>query len=412
MSTPDPMLSMTIRPRLRPVSVPLWAAGFALALAACGPSQPPGGPGAPGGPPGGARPPMPVGVHTVQQQVVPILVESVGQAEGSKDIEVRARITGLIERQTYTEGDRVQAGKPMFGIERAPFEIALAQAKASLAQEQSKLEQTRREAARLKPLAEMQAIAQREADDANTNLRNAEASVAVAQTRVRDAELNLSYTTVTAPFTGTSGRAEKSLGSLVSPTDGLLTHITQTDPIWVRFSFSEEELAQLKGTRGAVVQLYGSDGKALGGKGKLNFTGSSVDARLGTVQLRAEFPNPDLAVLPGQFVKAQVQAGQHKAWLVPQAAVVTSEQGKAVWTIQDGKAVPTPVQVGGWLGSDWVVLKGLKDGDAVIVDNLLKLRPGAPVQPRPAGAGGPPGAPGAMAAPPAAAPAPASAASS
>jgi membrane fusion protein (multidrug efflux system) len=234
----------------------------------------------------------------------------------------------------------------------------------------------------------------------------------VAQTRVRDAELNLSYTTVTAPITGISGRAEKSLGSLVSPTDGLLTRITQTDPIWVRFSFSEEELAQIKGVRGVAVQLYGSDGKALGGKGRLNFTGSVVDARLGTVQLRAEFPNPDLAVLPGQFVKAQVQAGQQKAWLVPQAAVVTSDQGRAVWTIQGGKAAPTPVQVGGWLGSDWVVLKGLKDGDQVIVDNLLKLRPGAPVQPRQPGAGGPPGAPGAMGAPPSAASAPASAASS
>jgi membrane fusion protein (multidrug efflux system) len=360
-------------------------------------------------------PPMPVGVRTAQQQVVPILVEAVGQAEGSKDTEVRARITGLIERQAYTEGERVPAGKPLFSIERAPFEIALAQAKAALGQEQSKLEQTRREAARLKPLAEMQAIAQREADDASTNQRNAEAAVAVAQTRVRDAELNLSYTTVTAPIAGLSGRAEKSLGSLVSPADGLLTRITQTDPIWVRFSFSEEELALLKGTRGAVVQLYGSNGKALGGKGRLNFTGSTVDARLGTVQLRAEFPNPDLAVLPGQYVKAQVQAGQQKAWLVPQAAIVNGEQGKAVWTIQGGKAVPTPVQVGGWLGSDWVVLKGLKDGDEVIVDNLMKLRPGAPVQPRPAGTGGPPGAPGAAtptATPPGAASAPAPAASS
>jgi membrane fusion protein (multidrug efflux system) len=355
---------------------------------------------------------MPVGVRQAQQQSVPILVEAVGQAEGSKDVEVRARVTGLIERQAFTEGERVQAGKPMFSIERAPFEIALAQAKAALAQEQSKLEQTRREAARLKPLADMQAIAQREADDAATNQRSAEASVAVAQARLRDAELNLSYTTVSAPITGISSRAEKSLGSLVSPTDGLLARITQTDPIWVRFSFSEDELARLKGTRGAAVQLYGSDGHALGGKGKLNFTGSTVDPRLGTVQLRAEFPNADLTVLPGQFVKAQVQAGQQKAWLVPQSAVVTSEQGKAVWTIQGGKATPTPVQVGGWLGSDWVVLKGLKDGDEVIVDNLLKLRPGAPVQPRQAGAGGPPGAPGSMATPPAAASAAASAASS
>jgi membrane fusion protein, multidrug efflux system len=127
------------------------------------------------------------------------------------------------------------------------------------------------------------------------------------------------------------------------------------------------------------VRLLGVDGKPLGGAGRLNFAGSTVDPRLGTVQLRAEFANPALAVLPGQFVRAQVQAGQELAFLVPQAAVITSEQGRAVWTLQGGKAVPTPVETGGWIGTDWVVRKGLKNGDQVIVDNLIKLRPGAAV---------------------------------
>ncbi len=376
--------------------------GAVLLLAACGPK-----PGAAaGGPGGGAMPPMPVSVRAVTQQNVPILIDAVGQAEGSKDVEVRARVTGLIERQLYTEGDRVRPGAPLFAIERAPFEIALATAKAALAQEQSKLEQARREAQRLMPLAEMQAIAQREADDAATNVRSAEASTAAAQARVRDAELNLSYTAVAAPIAGISGRAEKSLGSLVSPTDGLLTRVTQTDPIWVRFAFSESELAQLKTGRSAAVRLLGSDGQPLGVGGRLNFTGSAVDARLGTVQLRAEFANPQLAVLPGQFVKAQVQAGQQRAWLVPQAAVFAGEQGKIVWTVQGGKATPTPVVLGGWVGNDWAVLKGLKDGDQVITDNLIKMRPGAPVQPRDAAAAA--SAPGSAPAP---ASAPASAAS-
>jgi membrane fusion protein (multidrug efflux system) len=355
----------------------------AVLLAGCGPSQPPAGA---GGPPGGAMPAMPVTVRSVSQQTVPVLVDAVGQAEGSKEVEVRARVGGLIERQLYTEGDRVRAGAPLFAIERAPFEIALATAKAALAQEQARLEQSQREARRLKPLAEMQAIAQREADDAATAQRTAEALVAAAQARVRDAELNLSYTAVTAPIAGVSGRAEKSQGSLVSAADGLLTKVVQTDPIWVRFSFSESEMAQLKAGKGAAaVRLLGSDGQPLGGSGisgRLNFTGSSVDARLGTVGLRAAFANPEMAVLPGQFVKAQVQVGQQKAWLVPQAAVVSSEQGKMVWTVQGGKAAPTPVEVGGWFGPDWVVLKGLKDGDQVITDNLIKLRPGAAVQPK------------------------------
>ena len=354
-------------------------------------------------------PAMPVSVRSVQQQAVPVLIDAVGQAEGSKEVEVRARVSGLIQRQLYNEGDRVKQGAPLFAIERAPFEIALATAKATLAQEQSKLDQAKREAQRLKPLAEMQAIAQREADDATTAQRSAEASTAAALARVRDAELNLSYTAVASPIAGISARAEKSIGSLVSPTDGLLTRVTQTDPIWVRFSFSESELAQLKTGRGAAVRLLGADGKAMAASGKLNFTGSAVDARLGTVQLRAEFANPDLAVLPGQFVKAQVQAGQQRAWLVPQAAVFTGEQGKIVWTVQGGKAQPTPVEVGGWVGADWVVHKGLKDGDQVIVDNLLKLRPGAPVQAKDAAASGaqagPAGPAASAAATPASAPA-------
>jgi len=362
-----------VSPALRRV-----AGAVALLLAACGGQDKPAA--APGGPGGGAMPAMPVSVHTVSLQTVPVLIDAVGQAEGSKEVEVRARVTGLVERQLYSEGQRVKAGAPLFGIERAPFEIALAQAKASLASEQARTEQARREAQRLKPLAEMQAIPQREADDAASTVRQAEAALAVAQARVRDAELNLSYTAVTAPIAGVSGRAEKSVGSLVSVTDGLLARISQTDPIWIRFSFSESEAALLRRGKTGPVRLLTAEGKAVPTVGKLNFAGSTVDARLGTVQLRAEFTNPDLGILPGQFVRAQVQAGDERAYLVPQAAVVSSEQGKIVWTVQGGKATPTPVQVGGWVGSDWAVRQGLKDGDQVIVDNLIKMRPGAPVQ--------------------------------
>ena len=331
-------------------------------------------------------PAMPVAVRVVKQASVPVLVDAVGQAEGSKEVEVRARVTGLLQQQRYTEGDRVKAGAPLFSIERAPFDNALASAKAALAQEQSRLEQTQREVRRLKPLADLQAIAQREADDAITAQRTAEAAVAAARARLKDAELNLSYTAVSAPISGISGRAEKSQGSLVSPSDGLLTKVVQTDPIWVRFSFSESEMNQLKLGKADTtnsVKLLNSDGTPLGQNGivgKLNFTGSNVDAKLGTVQLRASFANPDLAVLPGQFVKAQVQVATQRAWLVPQAAVGSSEQGKTVWTVQAGKATATPVEVGGWLGADWVVLKGLKDGDQVITNNLIKMRPGAAVQ--------------------------------
>ena len=370
-----------------------------LILGACSKTPPAGGAGH--GPGGGAMPPMPVAVRVVQQQTVPVLIEAVGQAEGAKEVEVRARVGGLLQRARYREGEPIRAGSAMFTIERAPFEIALEQARASLAQEQARVEQARREAARLKPLAEMQAISRREADDAASAVALAEASLAAQQARVRDAELNLSYTVVTAPISGIAARAEKSEGSLVSVSDGLLARISQIDPIWVRFSLSEGEYAQVRGQRGAPVMLHDADGKPLGAVGKLNYAGPSVDTRLGTVGLRAEFANPGAGVLPGQFVRAQVQAGSERAWLVPQAAVQAGEQGKFVWVAQGGKAAPVPVELGGWVGADWVVRKGLKDGDAVIVDNLIKMRPGAPVQPRDAAAG--PGAPGAASAAPAAA---------
>jgi len=359
----------------------MTTASLALLLSACGRSEnaPPGG--APGkGGPGGAMPAMPVAVVKVSQRNVPILLEAVGRAEGSREVEVRARVTGLIEQQRYREGDRVKAGAPLFTIERTPFEIALAQARAALAQQQAKLDQARREAKRLQPLAEQKAISQREYDDATSNLSLAEAAVAAGQAQVRDAQWNLSYTNVTAPIAGLTGRAEKSQGSLVGPTDGLMTRMTQTDPIWVRFSFSETEFARLRSGKAGAVKLLDAENKALGVVGKLNFEGSTVDPQLGTVQLRAEFANPQLAVLPGQFVKAQVQAGEETAYVVPQAAITTGDRGKAVWTVKDGKAMPTPVEVGGWVSDGWAVRKGLSEGDTVIVDNLMKLRPGAPVQ--------------------------------
>ncbi len=354
----------------------------AAGLAGCGgaaDAQPAGGH-------GGAPPAMPVAVVVAHVTNVPVMIESVGRAEGSKEVEVRARVTGLIEQQRYHEGDRVKANAPLFLIEQAPFEIALAQARATLLQESARLEQARREAKRLGPLVEQHAVSQREFDDASSAQRISEASVAQAQAQLRQAELNLSYTRVVSPITGITGRAEKSQGSLVSPSDGLLTRVTQTDPIWVRFSFSESELAQLRAGNAGAVRLLSAEGKPLGSAGKLNFAGSTVDAQLGTVQLRAEFANPDLLVLPGQFVRAQVNAGEERAVVVPQAAIFNGERGKAVWTVKDGKALPAPVEVGAWVGEGWAVRKGLNEGDSVIVDNLLKLRPGAPVSPHPASA--------------------------
>jgi membrane fusion protein (multidrug efflux system) len=355
-------------------------------VAACGkaPEQAPPGAAPAGGPP----PALPVTVIVAKVQRVPDVIESVGQTEGSKDIEIRSRVSGILEKQLYHEGDRVKAGTPLFQIERAPFENALAQAQAALQQERARLEQTRRESGRLKQLVDERAISQREYDEATTNLKTAEATIAAAQSRVRDAELNLSYTTVVAPIAGITGRAIRSIGTLVNAASdtALLTTISQSDPIWARFAVDEADYRKVREARKTEARLVLGDGAVYPQPGRLNFTSSTVDQRLGTIQLRAEFPNPALALLPGQFVRVRLTAGESDAILVPQSAVVQNDQGRFVWVAgADGKAAMKPVEASSWQGRDWVIRKGLAAGDNVIVDNLLKLRPGAPVQPKQAG---------------------------
>jgi len=328
---------------------------------------------------------VPVSVLAVAPREVPVTFEAVGRTEGSREVQVRARVAGILEQQLFTEGDPVKAGAPLFRIERAPFEIELEQQRAALAQEKARLELARQELERLKGLADRRAISQREADQAASTLQQSTAAVQLAQARVRQAELNLSYTSVEAPIGGITGRAQQSIGSLVSPAAdaSLLTSIVRTDPLWVRFALSEAEFARLraKEAKAPEVKMEMADGSVYARSGKLNFAASTVDANLGTVQLRAEFANADLRVLPGQYVRVQVIAGREQAIVVPQAAVQQNESGRFVWLVDaDGKAAPRNIRAGNWVGKDWVVLDGLKPGDKVITDNLVRLRPGAPVQ--------------------------------
>ena len=329
-------------------------------------------------------PALPVQVQEVSLKQVPIIIESVGQTEGSKEVEIRARVSGILQKQRYTEGDSVRQNAVLFQIDRAPYEIALAQAKAQLAQEKAKAEQAKREEVRLQPLSKGRAISQKDYDDALSALQLSQAAIQAAQAKVREAELNLSYTSVSAPIAGITGRAQKSEGSLVTAgSDSLLTTVTQTNPIWVRFSFAESEFMKLRqaNPQQVEVKLLLPNGKQYGPTGKLNFTASTVDAKLGTVQLRAVFPNPSLNLLPGQFVRAQVTAGEQEAALVPQAAVQQNDQGRFVWVVgADRKAAQKSIEVSNWIGKDWVVRNGLSAGDKVIVDNMIKLRPGIPVQ--------------------------------
>ncbi len=386
-----------------PVRAPCLAAALLAmtlaGLAGCTKTEP-GQAGA--GAPGGQMPPLPVTVIEARPTRVPIAVEVMGQTEGAKETEVRARVGGVITRRLYQEGEAVQEGQPLFQIDRAPYEIALAQARAALAGARAQAEQAAREAARLKGLLDKQAVSRKESDDAASLEAISRAALQAAEAALRQAELNLAWTTVTAPVAGQSGRAAKSEGNLVvAGSDNLLTSIHQSNPLWARFSLAEGDTARLPGgrlTAGAVtgVELILPDGSVYPRKGRLNFLASQIDPALGTQQFRAEFDNGEGRLLPGQFVRVRLLTGHRDGvFLVPQSAVVQTEQGRQLMLAgPDGKVQPRPVQAGEWYGKDWVILGGLHAGDRVIVDNLMKLRPGAPVQPHkpgeaPAGKGGP-----------------------
>jgi membrane fusion protein (multidrug efflux system) len=334
----------------------------------------------------GPPPVIPVTVKQVQPQRVPITLEAVGTLEGSREVEVRARVSGIVEKRLYVEGAPVKAGAVLFLIDRAPYDIAVALAKAALSQERARQELAVREAERLKMLVQSKAISGREYDEAQSTLKQSSAAIEGAQAKLAEAQLNLSYTSVRAPISGITGRALRSEGSLVTVnTDtALLTTLTQVDPVWVRFSLAEADLDRIRGSqRTAQVRIAREDGSNAATNGRLNFSGSTVDPKIGTVQLRAEFPNRSLAWLPGQFVKVQIFAGEQQAFLIPQAAVVQNEQARTVWVVgNDGKVAARTIQTAGWHDNDWVVTGGLKAGEAVVVDNIIKMRPGVAVQAR------------------------------
>lgn len=340
----------------------------------------------------GGMPPMPVTIVEVQASTVPISAEAVAQTEGAKEVEIRARVGGILLKRLYEEGAAVKAGQPMFLIDPVPYEIALSQARAQLAQQQALINQAKREQERLKVLLETQSVSEREYDNAFSDEAVAKAALQQAQASVREAELNLSYTTVTAPVSGISGRFQFSEGALIAANTSLLTTVVQLSPIWVRFSFSDNELAQLGGrlTEQNVKQvgLILPDGTEYEQKGKLNFAASQIDPLLGTQQLRATFDNADQRLMPGQFVRARVTTGQRDGvFLLPQVAISSNDQGKFVYVVNEkNEATVRPVVVGDWVGKDWIILEGLNAGDKVIIDNIIKLRPGAVVSPNVAGA--------------------------
>ncbi len=345
-----------------------------------------------GGPPGGF-PPAPVSVITVEQRDVPVRYEYVAQTAGYREVEVRARVTGIIMQRGYREGAAVQRGQSLFTVDPAPFQVALAKSEADLSVAQVRLAQAQRDLARLKPVREARAISQKELDDAVSAEQVAEAEVKSLNARVSEARLNLGYTRVEAPISGIAGRAAVSEGALVSGPNVLLTTVTQTDPMYVIFGVPDREHLALRrdvdsgrlklpADRKFQASVKLSDGSLYDGIGALNFTDVRVNTQTGTSESRAEFNNKNNMLRAGEFVRLILDgAVRPGAIVVPQRAVLESPQGKFVYVVSAGsKAEARPVEVGAWADDGWVINSGLKVGERVIVDGVMKIGPGAPVQ--------------------------------
>jgi membrane fusion protein (multidrug efflux system) len=357
----------------------------ALALAGCdrdqsaGPAQPQA---------------VPAGVITVKATDVPYVGEFVGETESSQEVEIRARVEGFLETIAYREGAVVDKGDVLFQMDRKPFEAALAAARAELQAQQARLGTASANLKRVGPLAAEDALSQKDLDDAQGARDAAVAAVEGARSRVQQAEINLSYTTILSPVTGVTSFARKQPGSFIAPgADSLLTYVSALDPMRVNFSVSENELLRYRKLMAEqklrpaadekyTVKIVLADGTIVPSPGRITFGDASFSKETGTFLVRAELPNKDGALRPGQFVRVLMSgATWTNAIQVPQRAVMQGPQGNFVWVVDaESKAQFRPVTVGPLSGDMWLIAEGLKDGERIVVDGGLKLAPDVPVK--------------------------------
>lgn len=358
-------------------------------------------------------PPTAVTTVQVHPRNLPASYEYVGQTAGSKEVEVRARVTGILQRRLFQEGAPVTAGQVLFEIDPRLLQTQVAALEAELTRARAQKAQADREVARLKPLAERRAIGQKEADDAISTAELAAASINVAEARLAEAQFNFSHTRVVAPITGLSGRAPKSEGSLVAANETLLTTISQVDPMWIPFSIAENERLALDRAvkdgrlilpRGNAydVTVRLADGTTLARRGRINFADPRINPATGSFEMRAEVANADHVLKPGQFVRVRLNgAVRNNALAVPQVAVLDGPEGKFVYVPgkdKDGKdvALERSIVLGDWVEIDgtnlWIVESGLKAGDQIIVNGVAKLQSGAAIVLPGSAAPPPPGA--------------------
>jgi len=376
--------------RLTPGTASVLAA--LVALGACSDKAPPPGP-----------PPAPeVGVVTVAPRTLDVPTELPGRVEAARVAQVRARVTGIVQKRLFAEGSDVKAGQVLFQIDPAPYRAALDSARAALAKAQANEQQASGLLNRYKPLREANAISQQDFVNATSAAAQAGADIAAAKAAVQTAQLNLDYASVAAPIGGRIGQALVTEGALVSATEATqLAVVQQVDQVYVNFTQPVSDITKLRKAFASgkskslglsiPVRVVLEDGSVLPQTGKLLFSDLTVDPTSGQVNVRAKLPNPDGALLPGMYVRGRIAQEQvDAAVLLPQQAVQRTTSSDTVMVVgADGKPSVRPVKLGGNENGSWIVLDGLKPGEQVIVDGFQKIRPGGTDKPVPWNAGAP-----------------------
>ena len=342
-----------------------------------------------------APPPPDVSVIEIKRADVPLTLAYAGRVAGFRSVEIRSMVSGTIMKREYEEGARVKQGDTLFRIDPRPYQATLDRATAQLAQAKATVFQTEENFNRIQELTVKQVATPKQLDDARAARDQARASVQSAQADIENAKLNLEFTTVKAPVTGPTALLSPPEGSIAQAQQTVLTTITQLDPAYVNFSTTEGELREFRalndsldkplGDDDITVSLQFGDGATHPRTGKIIMSSQNVDMRTGTVQIRSVFPNEDGSLLPGQFVRLVVKGiTLPKAILVPQQAVSQGPQGTFVYAVNsNGAAEVRPVKLDREVNANWVVREGLNEGDRVIVDGVMRVRPGAPVKASP-----------------------------
>ncbi|MDY0186633.1 MAG: efflux RND transporter periplasmic adaptor subunit [Syntrophus sp. (in: bacteria)] len=342
------------------------------------------------------RPAPEVSVISIEPRDTPVVFEFVAQAQSSHQVEIRARINGFLNRRVYREGALVKAGQILFEMDPKPFQAQLDQAKAALARQEAALNVAQSNLARVKPLTSLNALSQRDLDDATGSAHSASAAVEQAKAQVETAMLNLSYCRISSPINGITTAALQQDGAYISMGNNHLATVMALSPIWVNFSLSENEMQKLQNemAKGFLkapannsyeIEILLVDGTVFPHKGRITFADPMYNTKTGTFLIRSSVQNPEGVLRPNQYVRVRLKGiTRPGAILVPQQSVQTGAKGHFVWVLQPDDSVRfRPVSVGEWHGNNWFITEGLRAGERVVVEGGLSLQPDLKVRIKP-----------------------------